>query len=66
MPLECDELTDVDVQDCLGAEFAIRLWESKVIKDSSTKELTLDMPVMSDERMNGMEITFMINYILVD
>ena len=52
--LNCDEQTNVDIKDCLGAEFAVLFWDSKIIKDFDTFELSLTMPVMSDERMLGM------------
>ena len=34
--INCDSLTDIDIQECLGAEFANYLWQSRIITDENT------------------------------
>ena len=63
---ECDTQTNIDIQECLGAEFAIMLWSSKSILDTSTNSMTLPMPQVNDKRMHGMEIKIVLEYLTMN
>ena len=59
-PKACDlQSSSIEIKECLGAEFAVGLWGSRTkgATEEARTETTMQVPEVSDYRMNNMEIS---------